>query len=39
MTWPTNIPAVTVQRVADVQAHLALERSGSEAFQRGRHNA
>jgi phenylacetate-CoA ligase len=32
MTWPTNIPAVTVQRVADVQAHLALERSGREAI-------
>ena len=32
MTWPTNAPAATVQRVADAQAHLALERSGNETI-------
>lgn len=32
MTWPTTAPAATVQRVADAQAHLALERSGNAAI-------
>lgn len=32
MTWPTSVPAATVQRVADAQAHLALERSGDAAI-------
>jgi phenylacetate-CoA ligase len=32
MTWPMNIPATTVQRVADVQAQLALERSGHDVI-------
>ncbi len=32
MTWPMIIPATTVQRVADVQAQLALERSGHDVI-------
>ena len=32
MTWPDSFPSATLQRVADAQAHLALEHSGNASI-------